>query len=204
MKKLITLFLVLLIIGSSSAIFAQNYGPEYADRAGRLRVGTDVTMPTFFISLELTEFLGGPTIHYGLTDTIELKATLAPLVRVSTWLTQLVQSGSTGASFAAIGLVEVGARFYFTPYKKSWFLDGELVAGFIASDYNFISESEEFLFETAGSALGVSLGHDFGGHFSIEAGAYLLTPTLDLGEVDLGSLDLDFIPIPKISVTYML
>ena len=169
-----------------------------------MRVGTDVTMPTFFISLELTEFLGGPTIHYGLTDTIELKATLAPLVRVSTWLTQLVQSGSTGASFAAIGLVEVGARFYFTPYKKSWFLDGELVAGFIASDYNFISESEEFMFETAGSALGVSLGHDFGGHFSIEAGAYLLTPTLNLGEVDLGSLDLDFIPIPKISVTYML
>ena len=204
MKKLITLFLVLLIIGSSSAIFAQNYGPEYADRAGRLRVGADVTMPTFFISLNLTEFLGGPTIHYGLTDTIELKATLAPLVRVSTILTQLVQSESTVASFAAIGLVEVGARFYFTPFKKSWFLDGELVAGFFTSDYNFITESDEFLFETAGSALGVSLGHDFGGHFSIEAGAYLLTPTLNLGEVDLGSLDLDFIPIPKISVTYML
>lgn len=204
MKKLITVFLVLLIIGSSSAIFAQNYGPEYADRAGRLRIGADVTMPTFFISLDLTEFLGGPTIHYGLTDTIELKATIAPLVRVSSFLTQLVRVESDVASFAAIGLVEIGARFYFTPYKKSWFLDGELVAGFIASDYDFINSSDNFMFETAGSAFGVSVGHDFGGHFSIEAGAYLLTPTLNLGEVDLGDLDLDFIPIPKVSVTYML
>ena len=160
-------------------------------------------MPTFLISLELTEFLGGPTIHYGLTDTIELKATLAPLVRISTWLTELVQSESTVASFAAIGLVEVGARFYFTPYKQSWFLDTELVAGFIASDYDFINNTDDFMFETAGSALGVSVGYDFGGHLSVEAGAYLITPSLDLGEVNLGDLDLAFIPIPKVSVTYM-
>ena len=202
MKKLITVFLVLLIIGSSTALFAQNYGPEYADRQGRLRLGVDMTMPTFFISLDLTEFLGGPTIHYGLTDTIELKATLAPLVRVSTWLTRIIQADAfSAASFAAIGLVEVGARFYFTPYKKSWFLDTELVAGFIASDYNFLTTADEFMFETAGTALGFSVGHDFGGHLSVEAGAYLITPTLTLDDLDLGGLD--FIPFPKISVTYM-
>jgi hypothetical protein len=201
MKKLITLLLVLLMIGSSTAIFAQNYGPEYADRQGQIRLGADLTMPTLFISLDLTEFLGGPTIHYGLTDTIELKATLAPLVRVSTWLTELVQLTSTEASFAAVGLVEVGARMYFTPYKQSWFLDVELVAGFIASDYNFLEDNDTFMFETAGAALGVSVGHDFGGHLSVEAGAYLITPTLSLSAIDLE--ELDFIPFPKVSVTYM-
>ncbi len=202
MKKLITVFLVLLIVVSSAAVFAQDYGPEYAYRQGQLRLGADATMPTFLISLDLTEFLGGPTIHYGLTDTIDLKATIAPLVRISTWLTGLAQS-TTSASFAAIGLVEVGARFYFTPYKQSWFLDAELVAAFIASDYDFIYDTDNFMFETAGSALGVSVGHDFGGHLSIEAGAYLITPTLNLGEIDLGDMDVEFIPIPKISVTYM-
>jgi len=201
MKKLITLLLVLLMIGSSTAIFAQNYGPEYADRQGRIRLGADLTMPTLFISLELTEFLGGPTIHYGLTDTIELKATLAPLLRLSSFLTELVQSESVDATFAALGLVEVGARFYFTPYKQSWFLDTELVAGFIASDYDFIKNTDTFMFETAGAALGVSVGHDFGGNLSVEAGAYLITPTLSLAALDFD--ELDFIPFPKVSVTYM-
>jgi hypothetical protein len=200
MKKLITVLLVLLILGSSTAIFAQNYGPEYADRAGRLRFGADLTMPTLFINLDLTEFLGGPTVHYGLTDTIELKATLAPLVRVSTYLTELVQLTSE-ASFAAVGLVEVGARMYFTPYKQSWFLDAELVAGFIASDYNFLEDNDSFMFETAGAALGVSVGHDFGGHLSVEAGAYLITPTLSLAEIDLE--EVNFIPFPRVAVTYM-
>ncbi|NQT59804.1 MAG: hypothetical protein HQ557_12545 [Bacteroidetes bacterium] len=202
MKKLITLLLVLLFIGSSAMIFSQN-NYDYADRTGRVRLGADFTMPTFFISLDLTEFLGGPTIHYGLTDTIELKATVAPLVRVSTWLTEVVQAGTTGATFAAIGLVEVGARLYFSPYRRSMFLDTELVAGFIASDYDFINNDDSFMFKTAGSAFGVSVGYDFGGYLSVEAGAYLITPTLDIGEIDFGEFDIDFIPIPKVSVTYM-
>ena len=203
MKRLSALVIILIFIGSSSMIFAQrSESDEYADRKGRLRLGADLTVPTLFVSLELTEFLGGPTIHYGLTDTIELKATLAPLVRVSSFLTKLVREESSVASFVAVGLVEAGARFYFTPYKSSWFLDSELVAGFIASDYNFIEDSNTFMFKTAGNALGFSAGYDFGNGFSLEAGAYFITPTLTLGDESFS--DLHFIPFPKFSVTYML
>jgi len=204
MKKLITLLLVLLIIGSSTAIFAQKNGPEYADRAGRIRLGADLTMPTLFISLELTEFLGGPTIHYGLTDTIELKATLAPLIKTSYLLTQEFDF----ASYFAIGLVEAGARFYLSPYKQSWFIDTDIVAGFISSDYDIFYENEDFMFETLGPLFGVSIGHDFGKNLTIEAGAYLLSLELiaqTLGvDLNITSLeDLNFIPFPKVSVTYM-
>ena len=205
MKKLITLLLVLLILGSSTAIFAQNYGPEYADRQGRIRLGADLTMPTLFFSLDVTEFLGGPTIHYGLTDTIELTATLAPLIKSSYLLTQEVDF----ASFFAIGLVEAGARFYFSPYKKSWFIDTDIVAGFISSDYDIINKDESFMFETLGPLFGVSIGHDFGKNLTIEAGAYLLSLELILAQTfgadynfdNLG--DFNFIPFPKVSVTYM-
>ncbi len=200
MKKLAILLLILLIFSSTTMIFAQ-YNPDYADRAGRVRFGADLTMPTLFISLELTEFLGGPTIHYGLTDTIELKATVAPLVRISSLLTEIVKAASTEASFAAIGLVEVGARFYLSPYRQSWFLDAELIAGFIASDYNFIEDNDSFMFETAGAAIGVAIGHDFGRNLSVEAGVYLITPTLTLEDLSFG--DMNFIPFPKVSVTYM-
>ncbi|MCK5157444.1 MAG: hypothetical protein KAQ69_13530, partial [Spirochaetales bacterium] len=116
-------------------------------------------------------------------------------------LTEIVKAASTEASFAAIGLVEVGARFYLSPYRQSWFLDAELIAGFIASDYNFIEDNDSFMFETAGAAIGVAIGHDFGRNLSVEAGVYLITPTLTLEDLSFG--DMNFIPFPKVSVTYM-
>ena len=202
MKKLTALLIILIFIGSSTMIFAQKSEPEYADREGRTRLGADLTIPTLFISLELTEFLGGPTIHYGLTNTLELKATLAPLVRISSLLTQLARDESSVASFVAVGVVEVGVRFYFSPYKESWFLDSELVAGFIASDYNFIEDSNTFMFKTVGNALGFSIGYAFGSGLSLEAGAYLITPTFSLDGESIN--DFKFIPFPKVSVTYLL
>ncbi len=63
--------------------------------------------------------------------------------------------------------------------------------------------NDSFMFETAGSALGVSLGYDWGGGLSVEAGAYLINPTLNIGDLNLEDLDF-LIPIPKISVSYML
>ncbi len=204
MKKLL-LILAILIIAGSGLLFADAHR-EVADRAGRMRLGADLTMPTLFISLDLTEFLGGPTIHYGLTDRLELKATVAPLLRVSYWLTQILQSDATNpGSFAAIGLVEAGARYYLSPYVNSWFLDGELVAGFIAADYDFINDTDTFMFQTAGAALGASVGYDWG-NLSVEAGAYFITPNLNVfaDAEDAGGFgDIEFLPFPKVSVTYM-
>jgi hypothetical protein len=202
--RTIVLICLVLLIGSGMGLAAQDDYQEYAYRTGKLRLGADITVPTSFISLELTEFLGGPTIHYGLTDRIELKATVAPLVRISSLLSEILEEETDGAvSLFAIGLVEAGLRYYLSPYKDSWFIDGELVAGFVASDYNFIEDNDSFMFKTAGSAFGVSLGYDWGGGLSVEAGAYLINPTLDLGDFSLTAIEF-LIPIPKISVSYML
>lgn len=207
MKKM-SFFLIILLLAGSVSLFAANNRIDYANRAGQLRLGADLTMPTLFVSLDLTEFLGGPTIHYGLSDTIELKATLAPLVRTTYWLSNILDEMTGGAvSFLGIGLAEVGARLYFSPYTESWFLDAELATGFVASDYNFINPSKSFLFETAGSLLGVSIGKEIGRHLSAEVGAYLISPNLDIANdlegVDISDIPDILIPFPKVSVTYM-
>lgn len=207
MKKM-SLVLVILLMVSSVSLFAASNKIDYANREGNLRLGADLTIPTLFVSLDLTEYLGGPTIHYGLTDTIELKATLAPLVRTTYWLSDILDEMTGGiVSFLGIGLAEVGARFYFSPFTESWFLDAELATGFIASDYNFIKDSKSFMFETAGSLLGVSIGKEIGRHLSAEVGAYLISPNLsiadDLEGVNLSDIPDILIPFPKISVTYM-
>jgi hypothetical protein len=88
--RTILLICLVLLIGSGMGLAAQDDYQEYAYRTGDLRLGVDITVPTYFISLELTEFLGGPTIHYGLTDRIELKATVAPLVRTSSLLSEIL------------------------------------------------------------------------------------------------------------------
>jgi hypothetical protein len=164
----------------------------------------DATVPTFFISLDLTDFLGGPVLHYGLTDRIEIKASAAPLVRVSSLLSALVKESTDGmVNFLALGLAETGVRFYLSPYRSSWFVDVDAAAGFIASDYNFFEEKEGFVFRTAGLAGAASVGHAFENGLSVDFGFFFVSPTLDISEVDLGSLGL-VVPVPKISATLLL
>jgi hypothetical protein len=103
---------------------------------------------------------------------------------------------------AAVGLVEGGARCYFSRKADSFFIDGDAAAGFLFAQGDVSREifEKERVFMTGFSIPAASFGYEFGSRedmvFSVEAGVMAFIPL-----VDIDDFDADTVLWPKTAVT---
>ena len=200
MKKFIILLVILSLVGMASLMAASNdvYIMQKADRAGDLRIGVDVTVPAVGVMIllgNLLDVLVGPRVELGISDTFSLTASLSPLVKTSMSLTE----AAVDTDFVGVGVLEAGARWYFTPTEEAFFFEADAAAIFMGA----ISDADGLQFEVSEAVAGVGAGYEFG-NSSLSAGVYLISTGGLLGEVGDLSGGPAFIPISKISWTYML
>ena len=204
MKKNMLFILVLVMVFSVIPLFAQQNGYyiEQADRDG-LHLGITATVPAPFILLTLDTFevLAGPKVEMGLSDQLSITGSVAPAIRLSSLLTELLQSGSTTPDdlVVGIGLAQAGGRYYFRPARESFFVDADAVALFFASNYDYKTSGmpKGFTFDVSAAILGLGFGYDFG-DMALEFGGYFVTP---IGQA-LEDLDTSVV-ISKIGISYM-